>query len=208
MVCRASVNYGTPFQAGRGITQGGLLSAKLFNVLVDAITWEWLRELQEGSALEPDEIDHLMATFFAIFYVDDVYLASCDPDFLQRALDVIVGLFACVGLKTNALKTQTMICTRGRIRIQFLEDSYARMHGGMTLAGEWDSRMVVCRQCNASVKASSLRRHLAELHDTYQAMVVPEDYLVPQAGVRYQAHPGHNDRIPCPALECPGELLD
>ena len=104
MVCRASVNYGMPFQAGRGITQGGPLSAKLFNVLVDAIAQEWLRELWEGSALEPDKIDHLMATFFAIFYVDDAYLVSCNPDFLQRALNVIVGLFACIGLKTNAGK--------------------------------------------------------------------------------------------------------
>jgi hypothetical protein len=118
MVCRASVNYGMPFQAGRGITQDGPLSAKLFNILVDAIAQEWLRELGEGITLEPDEIDHLMATFFAIFYVDDAYLASRDPDFLQRALYVIVGLFARVGLETNAQKMQAMICTSGRIHIQ------------------------------------------------------------------------------------------
>jgi hypothetical protein len=54
MVCRASVNYGTPFQAERGVTQGGPLSAKLFNILVDAITQEWLWELWKGSALEPN----------------------------------------------------------------------------------------------------------------------------------------------------------
>jgi hypothetical protein len=137
MVCRASVNYGTPFQAGRGITQGGPLSAKLFNVLVDAVAQEWLRELREGSVLESDKIDRLMATFFAIFYVDDAYLVSRDPEFLQRVLDVIVGLFSCVGLETNAQKTQTMICIPGRIRIQLPEDSYARLRGGTTLAGEW-----------------------------------------------------------------------
>ncbi len=33
-VCRASGNYGTPFKAGRGVTQGGPLSVKLFNVVV------------------------------------------------------------------------------------------------------------------------------------------------------------------------------
>jgi hypothetical protein len=65
MVCEASVNYSTPFQAGRGVTQGAPLSAKLFNVFVDAVAWECLRELQEGSTL-PDKINHLMATFFAI----------------------------------------------------------------------------------------------------------------------------------------------
>jgi hypothetical protein len=208
MVCRASINYGTPFQAGRGITQGGPLSAELFNVLVDAITWEWLWELREGSALEPDEIDRLMATFFAIFYVDDAYLASSNPEFLQRALDVIVGLFSHVGLKTNAQKMQTLISTSGRICIQLPEDSYARLRGGTTLAGEWDSRMVVCRQSNASMMANSLRQHLAEQHDTYQAVVVPEDYLVPRAGMRYQAHPGCNGKIPCPVPGCPGELRD
>ncbi len=130
MVCQASVNYVMPFQAERGITQGGPPSAKLFNVLVDAIAREWMQELQEGSALEPDKIDCLMATFFAIFYVNDVYLPSCNPDFLQRALDVIVGLFAHVGLETNAQKMQTMICTPGRICIQLPEDSYARVREG------------------------------------------------------------------------------
>jgi hypothetical protein len=166
MVCQASVNYGTPFQAGRGITQGGPLSAKLFNVLVDAVAWEWLQELREWSALKPDKIDRLMATFSAI-YVDDAYLASCNPEFLQRVLDVIVGLFSHVGLETNAQKRQTMICTPGRIRIQLPEDSYARLHGGTTSAGELDSWMVVCCQCNASMMANSLCQHLAEQHDTY-----------------------------------------
>jgi hypothetical protein len=208
IVCQASFNYGTPFQVGRGVTQGGPLSAKLFNVLVDPIAWEWLRELQEGSALEPHKIDHLMATFFAIFYVNDVYLATHDPDFLQRVLDVIVGLFACIGLKTNVQKMQAMICTPGRIHIQLLKNSYAWMQGGMTLAGEWESWMVVCCHCNALMQASSLRGHLAEQHDTYQALVVLEDYLEPRAGVRYQAQPKRNGRIPCPVPECPGELRD
>ncbi len=103
MVCKVSVEYGTPFKAGRSVTQGGPLSAKLFNVLVDAVAREWLRELWEGSTLKPDEIDRLMATFFAIFYVDDAYLASRDPDFLQRALDVIVGLFPALVLRPTPM---------------------------------------------------------------------------------------------------------
>ncbi len=38
MVCRTLGNYGGPFCAGGGVTQGGPLSAKLFNILVDAVT--------------------------------------------------------------------------------------------------------------------------------------------------------------------------
>ena len=36
-VCQTSGNYGTPFKAGHGVTQGGPLSAKLFTIL-----W-WMR---------------------------------------------------------------------------------------------------------------------------------------------------------------------
>ncbi len=69
----------------------------------------------------------LLATFFAIFYVDDAYLAWRDPDFLQRALDVFVNPFVRVGLETNMKKTQTMICTPGRIRTQLPAASYQWM---------------------------------------------------------------------------------
>jgi hypothetical protein len=40
MVCRALGNYGVPVKAGRGMTKGGPLSAKLFNLVVDAVACE------------------------------------------------------------------------------------------------------------------------------------------------------------------------
>ena len=52
MVCRASGNYGTSFKVGHGVTQGGPLSAKLFNTLVNTVAREWFRELQEGGDYE------------------------------------------------------------------------------------------------------------------------------------------------------------
>ena len=92
LVCRASGNYSTCFQSGRDVTQGGPLSAKLFNILVDAVVREWYRQLGEESELEEEAITELMATLFAIFYVDDAYLASRDPTFLQRAVTILVNL--------------------------------------------------------------------------------------------------------------------
>ncbi len=124
MVCQSSGNYGTPFKAGRGVTQGGPLSAKLFNILVDAVACEWFRELREVGDYGERELDDLMSTFCSIFYVDNAYLASRDAEFLQRALDLLVSLFERVGLETNTSKTQTIICTPGRIRTQLPADSY------------------------------------------------------------------------------------
>jgi hypothetical protein len=208
MVCHASGNYGEPFQAGRGVTQGGPLSPKLFNILVDAVAREWMQKLREGSTLDADETDQLMASFFAIFYVDGAYLASRDPDFLQRVLDVLVELFARVGLKTNVQKTQTMICNLGRIRTQLPTASYNRMRQGMTSAGEWDSRAVECQQCQGTMKASSLRRHLADQHQIYQQIVVAEELLEARAGVTHEAHPWYDGKLACPIPGYAGLLRD
>ena len=119
-----------PFKASRGVTQGGPLSAKLFNILVDAVVWEWMRQLEQDGDYDEEQAAELMATFFAIFYVDDAYLASRDAEFLQHALTLLVDLFARVGLQTNTPKTQTMICTPGRVRTQLPSESYHRMMTG------------------------------------------------------------------------------
>jgi hypothetical protein len=206
LVCRASGNYGSPFCAGHGVTQGGSLSAKLFNILVDAFAREWVWQLREESELEEAVITELMAAFFAIFYVDDAYLASRDPEFLQRALDILVDLFARVGLETNVKKTQTMICTPRRIRTQLPAASYARMREGLTTAEEWDSRKVQCHQCNKMMAGSSLCRHLADQREVYQQVVVAEELLGARAGVTYHAHPELGGGLKCPVPGCAGKL--
>ena len=45
LVCRAAKRYGEPFKASRGVTQGGPLSPKIFNIMVDAIVRKWIRLL-------------------------------------------------------------------------------------------------------------------------------------------------------------------
>ncbi len=64
MVCRAAGNYGTAFKAGCDVTQGGPLSAKLFNILVDAVVCEWVRQLKEDGDYKEGELAALTATFF------------------------------------------------------------------------------------------------------------------------------------------------
>jgi hypothetical protein len=67
LVCRALANYGSLFCAGNGMTQGGPLSAKLFNIPADAVAREWVRQLQEESELEEAVIPKLMAVFLQSF---------------------------------------------------------------------------------------------------------------------------------------------
>jgi hypothetical protein len=118
-----------------------------------------------------------MAAFFAIFYVDDTYLASRDVGFLQHALNILIDLFERVGLQTNTSKTQMMICTPGRIRTQLPTESYRRKRRGRVTASEWNLRDVECRTCGKMLKASSLGRHLADVHDIYQQTVIAKELL-------------------------------
>jgi hypothetical protein len=127
MVCRAAGNYGTAFKAGRGVTQGGPLSAKLFNILVNAVVHEWVWQLEEDGDCKDGELAALTATFFAIFYVNDAYLASQDAGFLQSTLTLLVDLFQWVGLWNNTSKMQMMICSPGQIWTQLPTKSYPRM---------------------------------------------------------------------------------
>jgi hypothetical protein len=186
---------------------GGPLFAKLFNILVDAVVREWLRQLRDGGILDPEELDLLMAALFAIFYVGNAYLAARDPNFLQVALNSIVSLFKDVGLETNVKKTQTMICTPGQITTQLSTDAYHRRHGYRTHTREqWDARTVECRQCQAKINASSLSRHLADFREVYQQTVVAEELLHNQAGLFYRATTLANSKISCPYPGCVGEL--
>jgi hypothetical protein len=82
VVCRAAGDYGTAFMASRGVTQGGPLFAKLFNILVDAVVHEWVWLLEEDGDYKEGNLAALTSTFFAIFYVNNAYLTSWDVGFL------------------------------------------------------------------------------------------------------------------------------
>jgi hypothetical protein len=121
-------------------------------------------------------------------------------------MDILVNLFARVGLKTNVKKTQTMICTPGRIQTQLPAASYTRMREGLTTVEEWESRKVQCHQCNKMMAASSLHRHLANQHKVYQQVVVAEELLGARAGATYHAHPELGGGLKCPVPGCAGKL--
>jgi hypothetical protein len=56
------------------------------------------------------------------------------------------------------------------------------------------------------MNASSLSRHLVDLHEVYQQMVVVEELLDNQVGMLYWATTLVNGKISCPYPGCVGEL--
>jgi hypothetical protein len=66
-VCCAKGNYGRPFKAGRGVTQGGPLSAKLFNIIVVTVVREWMRIMPEMLDDSDGQLAVRIEALFAIF---------------------------------------------------------------------------------------------------------------------------------------------
>ncbi len=129
-VCRAKGNYGRPFKASHSVTQEGPLLAKLFNIVVNAMVREWMRLMRVMLDNTEGNLAKCIASLFAVFYVNDSYIASCDAEFLQEALNILVKTFKHVGLATSIKKTQAMIYTLGKLWVQLPRDSYTCMRKG------------------------------------------------------------------------------
>ena len=150
--------------------------------MVDAVAREWFVRLQWDGSKDHDAkyLTKLMRSFFTIFYVDNAYFVSCDPMFLQTALDIVDKLFKSIGLETTRLKMQAMVCTPGRIQTQLPAASYHHMRLGFHTSDNWEAcRITRLQEC-------SLPRHMVTLHGVFQQTVVAEELLEQCASIAYR----------------------
>ena len=105
---RVNGKLGAPFQSGRGVRQGCLLSPLLFDIVLD---WVFRRAKDQ---LTP--ICHGTISLWGLAYADDIALVAYTPDVLQRNLNVLQEHLQKVGLKISPAKTKAMsLVTRCRV---------------------------------------------------------------------------------------------
>ena len=100
------------------------MTPRIFNLVVDAVIREWLRQVL-GEEVAADGIGSHIRVLLAAFYADDGLVQSRDPEFLQYSFDILVGLFERVGLRTNTTKTEAMTCIPGEICPALSHEAYA-----------------------------------------------------------------------------------
>jgi hypothetical protein len=184
MVCRAGGNFGEPFGAGHGVTQGGPLSSLIFNVCVDGVVKEWLRQCL-GDDTAQGGIGEAVRDYIVAFFVDDGLVVARCPEWLQSSLTILVNLFERIGLKTNAAKMKVMTCLHGKIRVAKTEEEYATQQTGDTTTAK--RRQADYEVCGVSLAAESLQSHLETQHDIYQSFVLNRDLVPERAAVVYRA---------------------
>jgi hypothetical protein len=166
LVCRTGGNYGEPFNAKRGITQGEALSSLVFNVCVDAIVREWLCQTLDKDAAQ-NGIGTQAAEILVAFYVNDGLIASCDPVWLQEPFFILIGLFERIGLFTNGSKTKVIVCILGWIHGAYTEEQYAE-YKSLTGAAANNKRCWIKYEiCGTSLIAGSYQSHLESQHDIF-----------------------------------------
>ncbi len=124
MVCCAGGNYGEPFGAYRGVTQGGPLSSLMFNVCVDCVIREWLHQVM-GDEVTREGVGDAVCDQCIAFFVDDGLVSARCPEWLQSSFNILIKLFERIGLLANADKTKVMICVPGKIQSAQTEMEYS-----------------------------------------------------------------------------------
>jgi len=204
LVCRANGRFGTPFKAHRGVTQGGPVSPKIFNIMVDAMVREWIRQLV-GDEAASTGLKDAIKLLLAIFYADDGYIASRSKEQLQEAIDLLADLFDRVGLCTNTSKTKGMTCVSGKIRTRLPEEVYTNSRVGFHTQRDWNNRLVECDICEEGMQANSLDNHLEKLHDVFRSKVLNRDLVEDRPPQRYRAQPcTATGQYICPVPSCVG----
>jgi hypothetical protein len=78
MVCCAGGNFGEPFGAGRGVTQGGPLPGLMFNVCVNAVVRVWLWQVL-GDDTAQGGLGEAAHNHTVAFFVDNGLVAARCP---------------------------------------------------------------------------------------------------------------------------------
>jgi len=116
--------------AHRGVTQGGPLSSLMFNVCVDCVVREWLRQVL-GEDVARGGVGNLVRNQCIAFFVNDGLVAARCPEWLQTSFNILIILFEQIGLRMNANKTKVMMCLPGKIQVAQMEEEYASQQTGL-----------------------------------------------------------------------------
>ena len=102
-----------------------------------------------------------------LFYSDGGVVGLWDPECLQGALNLIIGIFCQYGLVANVMKSKAMTCHTGTLRSGILEEAVGR---GFTDRGETYReqlrRRIPCPYCGLKLASGLMTAYRWQMHWT------------------------------------------
>lgn len=203
-VARTAGYYGETFDASRGVTQGGVSSPMIFNIVLDAVLREFDRQIASAPDRVPEACNKLL-------YADDSWLAGTHLPSLQGSVDILVPIFKHGGLSPNSSKSKLLITSPGNIHHALSPAAYRRRFAPLTPLDPVE-RYTECTLCTKNgqpkkMLRSSLARHLREQHDNAYIPTRPlNDEIMRHSTQCWIAEKNSRGQLKCPVIECASNL--
>ena len=133
------------FKETQGTNQGGIILPTLFNLIVNNVVQNWLVIAVEYQLVAQEVLVLVVWRCLVLFYNDNDMVGLRDPEWLQVALKVLIGLFHRYRLVENATKSKAMTCQPGTHQSIMLEEAVGQQCTDMRLLHcEWLIRWISC----------------------------------------------------------------
>ena len=106
--------------------QGGLISPALFNLIVDNVVWNWLVLTVEDQMITQEGLGLAVGRCLGIFYGENSVVVSRGLEWLQGALNVLIGLFHRYILVENVANSKAMTFHPGTLRCGTSEEAVGK----------------------------------------------------------------------------------
>ena len=93
----------------------------LLNVVADNVIRTWLDMTVDEHRVDNEGQVETVGRFLGVFYSNNVMVGSRNLDWIQHAMNVLVGLFRRYGLTANVANSCTMTCQPGALTAGMLE---------------------------------------------------------------------------------------
>ena len=114
-----------------------------------------------------DGLGETVGRCLRVFYADYGMDGPRDPEWLQHAMNVLVGLFIRYGLTANVTKSRTITCQPGALRAGILEKAVVLKYMGVGDSYQVRlRRQIPCLKCGFELMTGSMMSHRRRMHRT------------------------------------------
>ena len=103
------------FQLTKGVFQGVLISSMLFNMIVDNAVRNWVSLTVEDKLVSHEGLVLAVGRCLGLFYIENGMVVLWYQEWIQRTLNMLIGLFLRYGLMANVAESKSMTCQPGEI---------------------------------------------------------------------------------------------